>query len=169
MSCSRLELKCRLTSPFLGQRRQGNGVRAFDTEERDGKTYFLPDVPQWRWALGQAMGSHGLIPASNVDFVRLPTRILSPAIRLYTRVWDSKNPSKRETFQAYQAGTVITFSVFLLDELEQKGSNGLVLPQRPLTEEEVRECFATIGEHIGLSPWGSKFGYGRFLLTGQQS
>jgi hypothetical protein len=51
-----------------------------------------------------------------------------------------------------------------LAELEQRNFNGIQINSRPPTKEEVKECFTIIGESIGLSPWGSKFGYGRFIV-----
>lgn len=160
----RLSLRCRITKPFLGARRQKDGIRAFDTGKEGDTTYFYPDIAQWRWALKESMDSLGLLPAVDVDFVRLPTKIQSPTIRIYTRVWDNKNPDKREMFQSFQAGTVITVPLFILNELEPTGFNGMPSIQRPPTEEELTECFRVIGSELGLSPWGSKFGYGRFII-----
>lgn len=165
----RLSLRCRITRPFLGHRRQQNGTRIFDTYKEGDATYFYPDVPQWRWALKEAMDSLGLLAEVDVDYVRLPTKILAPTIRLYTRVWDSKNQDKREMFQSFQAGAVLTIPLFILNELEPSGfSNTMPIEQRAPTAEEVTECFRVIGKEVGLSPWGSKFGYGRFTVEDNQ-
>lgn len=160
----RLIIKCRLTRPFLGARRNKDGIKAFDINIINNKKYLEVDTPQWRWALREAFDSLDLIPEVDVDYVRLPTDILSPTIRTYTRAWDPKNPKGRETFECYQAGTVISFPVFILSELEQHSFNGIRIEARPPTAEEIKESFSIIGESIGLSPWGSKFGYGRFVV-----
>lgn len=109
----------------------------------------------------EAFDSMGLIPAVDIDYLRLPAEIVAPTIRTYKRTWESRS---EESFECFQAGTVITFPVFILAELEQRNFNGIQLNSRPPTKEEVKECFTIIGESIGLSPWGSKFGYGRFIV-----
>lgn len=164
-NCRRFVIPCRLTMPFLAYRRHEHGIRKFDTKEIDGKKYFQVDVPQWRWAIKEALGSMSLIPEVDVDYIRIPTSILAPMIRHYERVWDKANPTKRETFECFQAGTVMSIPVFILSELEQSSAfNNLRFQSRPPTHDEVVECFKIIGEDIGLSPWGSKYGYGRFTV-----
>lgn len=161
----RLLLRCRLTRPFLGARRTKDGIRVFDINVINNKKYLEVDTIQWRWALREAFDSLGLVPEVDLDYVRLPADILSPTIRTYSRAWNPKNPVCRETFECYQAGTVITFPIFILGELEQKSFNGIsITASRPPTREEIEKSFSIIGESIGLSPWGSKFGYGRFIV-----
>lgn len=160
MSNHRFVIKCKLTTPFLGARRKEK-MRVFDINTVGDKKYFKIDNPQWRWALREAFGSMGLIPTVDIDYIRLPAEIQAPAIRTYKRLWESRN---EESFECFQAGTVITFPVFILTELEQRNFNGIQISSRPPTKEEVKECFEIIGESIGLSPWGSKFGYGRFIV-----
>lgn len=162
-SAKRIVLRCKLLSPFLGDQRSAGGIRKLDITHQKDADYFLPSNAQWRWALREAMDAIGILAESNVDYIRIPSRILSPKINLYTRVLDRQKPDKRDMFECYQAGTVISFPVFILGSLETEGYR-LQLPDRPPTEEEVKKCFDIIGESIGLSPWGSKFGYGRFLL-----
>lgn len=162
----RLILRCKLTSPFLGDQRSASGTRKFDTAIYKDELYFLPNNAQWRWALKEAMDAIGVLAESNIDFVRLPSRILAPKIHLYTRILDRQNPDRRDRFDCFQEGTVISFPVMILGSLEQ--NNPLGLPERPPTQDEIIQCFELIGESIGLSPWGSKFGYGRFMLLPEQ-
>lgn len=136
-------------------------MRVFDVNVIGDKKYFKIDTPQWRWAIQEAFNSMDLIPEVDVDYIRLPIEIPAPTIRTYKRNWESRN---EESFECFQAGTVITFPVFILSELEQKNFNGIRMSSRPPTKEEVKQCFSIIGESIGLSPWGSKFGYGRFAI-----
>lgn len=159
----RVTLRCKLISPFLGDQRSASNVRRLDSTTQDGVTYFLPSNAQWRWALKEAMDACGILSESDVDYVRLPTRILMPKTHLYVRVIDRQNPDKRNTFECFQAGTVVSFPILVLGQLENQPAINLV-KERPPTVEEIRKCFQIIGEDIGLSPWGSKFGYGRFIL-----
>lgn len=109
------------------------------------------------------MDAIGILDKSDVDYVRLPTRIVMPKTHLYVRVLDRQNPDKRNTFESIQAGTVVSFPILILGQLESQNKLDL-FKSRPPTVEEVKQCFSIIGEDIGLSPWGSKFGYGRFIL-----
>lgn len=156
----RFLIRCKLTTPFLAARRKEK-MRIFDINNVGDKKFFKIDTPQWRWAIREAFDSMGLIPAVDIDYLRLPAEVLAPAIRTYKRTWESRS---EESFECFQSGTVITFPVFILGELEQRNFNGIQINARPPTKEEVKECFTIIGESIGLSPWGSKFGYGRFSV-----
>lgn len=159
----RVILRCKLLSPFLGDQRSSSGVKRLNSITQGGTDYFLPSNAQWRWALKESMDALGILNQTGVDYVRLPTRIIMPKVHLYTRVFDRQNPDKRDTHECFQAGTVFSFPVLILGSLEQ--TSGIeVFKDRPPTEDEIRSCFALIGEDIGLSPWGSKFGYGRFIL-----
>ena len=165
-SNNRFTIRIKVTRPFLGAR-WSQGVKTFDMEEKDGVKYFIPDNSQWRWALKEALGSLNLVPEVDPDYVRLPVSILAPTVRRYSRAWDPKNPTKREDYESFQAGTVITFPVFILSQLEQPVFNGIRIESRPPTKDELINCFKIIGENIGLSPWGSKFGYGRFIVINE--
>ena len=126
--------------------------------------YWLPKVTQWRWALKEAFNSMGLLTQTSVDFVRLPTRIVCPSTYMYSRAYGGRDVDKKEMFESFRSGTVLTFNVFILSSLEQ--SNIMInFPQRPPTVEETVKAFSIIGEDIGLSPWGSKFDYGRFTVV----
>lgn len=161
MSKRRFSLKIKLTTPFLAARRKER-IRVFDTRIVDDKKYFKIDTPQWRWAIREAFSSMDLIPAVDIDYLRLPADILAPTIRTYRRVWDARRGE--ESFECFQAGTLITIPLFILTELEQHVFNGIQIASRPPELQEVKTCFEIIGENIGLSPWGSKFGYGRFVV-----
>lgn len=140
-------------------------MRTFDRQKLDGVEYLELDNAQWRWALREAFQSMGLIPEVDLDYLRLPVSIKMPTIRMYVRVWDPKSKKNNECFESIQAGAVITIPVFILSELEQSSQfNGIQIGSRAPTKEEVIQAFRIIGESIGLSPWGSKFGYGRFNL-----
>ena len=159
----RITLRCKLISPFLGDQRSASGVRKLNSTMQNDTTYFLPNNAQWRWALREAMDAIGILDKTNIDYVRLPTRIVAPKMHLYVRLLERQDPDKRDTFECFQAGTVMSFNVLILGRLEHE-VNLPGLEDRPPTEQELRQCFDIIGENIGLSPWGSKFGYGRFTI-----
>lgn len=167
-SSKKLLLSCRLDTPFLGNIHSRDKIMRFDIVKSGTDNWLRTNMPQWRWALREAMDSIGILAESNVDYVRLPIKVKAPSIRYYSLRGSAKDNGKSSTYECFQAGTVLTFPVFILSQLEgDDGMQGL-FKQRPPTEQEVMECFSTIGECIGLSPWGSKSGYGRFTIeTGE--
>lgn len=128
---------------------------------------FNPNVEQWRWAFREALDSIGLLEKTDVDYLRFPVAIESPAIFQYVRQTYIKHQRQEQKFECFRTGTVLTVPLFLLGELEDKRPDWPD-PEMRLTEDIVRQCFTIIGEDIGLSPWGSKFGYGRFVLESQK-
>lgn len=160
-SSKKLSIKIKLTRPILGTRTARSGLRLLDVDrDKNDNSYvwFYPDQDMWRWAFTEALDSLGLLPDVGADYIRFPLKIKTPPPGKYIRVRDSRNPKSNPVFECFSAGTVLSFDVFILG----KSSHNQDSPLRPPTEEEVIECFKTIGEFIGISPWGSKFGYGRF-------
>lgn len=58
-------------------------------------------------------------------------------------------------------GTVLTFKLLVPGDPEP----GTQSRGRTPTELELTRIFETIGEMLGISPWGSRFGYGRFKVV----
>ena len=161
-SCSRkVDVRIKFTRPFLGTRPNRDGIKTIDTDKRPGEAgdiMLCLDQAQWRWAMKEAIDSMGLSGQTSVDFIRFPVKAKAPKISKYMKVFDSKNPKKNPVFECFPAGSILSFSVFLLGSVEGESCNR----KRPLTENEFIECLKLVGEFIGISPWGSKFGYGRF-------
>lgn len=157
-----VNLRLRVTKPWLGDRRTKD-TRNFDTDKIGDKVYLSLDLVMWRWALKEALDSIGILAQTDIDFIGLPAMIPSPQLRMYRRIWDPKNPNKQEMFQCIQTGTVLTIPITIFSALPDNPM-AEALKLRPPTEEELKKCFAVIGESIGLSPFGSRFGYGRFIV-----
>lgn len=158
----KLDLKIKLTTPWLGDKLT-RGVKKFNMLHAGGVHYVKVNTAQWRWALREAMDAIGVLAESNVDYIGIPTKLKSPSVQLFTL--DSQAQSgkpRKQMHECFSAGTVLTLPMFLHHELNQPGPS--ILPERPITPDELIQCFDIIGENIGLSPWGSKFGYGRFTV-----
>lgn len=160
----KIVLSCRLDTPFLGNLHGRDHIMRFDTVKDGEDTFLKVNMAQWRWAVREALDSMGILADTNVDYIRMPIKLKAPTIRYYSLRGSSKEGGRNSVHESFQAGTVLTVPLFLLSALE--GSDGMagLFNQRPPTEEEAVECFKTIGECIGLSPWGSKSGFGRFSL-----
>lgn len=156
-------LKIKLLSPMLGSIRTKD-CRRFNTREEDGKLLWEIKNDQWMWALKEAMDSMGMLKRSSADFIRLPFTIPAPKINYYVRQWrDDTGKKHEEKFECFSAGTVISFDVFVTGSLEGEPTP-LTEHLLPPTRTELRKVFSRIGYHIGLSPWGSKYNFGRFKL-----
>lgn len=160
----KITLPCRLETPFLGSLHGRDHIMRFDTVKINDDMYIKVNTAQWRWAMKEALDSMGILAETGIDYVRLPIKLKAPSIRYYSLRGSSKEGGRNTVHECFQAGTVLTIPVFVLSVLE--GSDGMagLFNQRPPTEKEVVECFSIIGECIGLSPWGSKSGFGRFSV-----
>lgn len=164
----KIDIKIKLKKAMLAARHGKGDVRRFDLNPgSSNKVRWEINQVQWRWAMSEALDSMNLLRETSVDYIRIPVDIECPGIGLYTRRWTDKAGSHKEDFEAFRAGTTITIPVTILSELEGKSDSPFdnLLSLRPPTEEEVFKCFDIIGAEIGLSPWGSKFGYGRFEVV----
>lgn len=172
-------VKIKLTEAMLAARRGNNKIRRFDIAAIDKKKFpnrpmmWEPNLLQWRWAIKEALEAKGFAAESVIDFIRLPNQIQCPSVHLYQRNWkDSKNPGvqQHEMFEAFAAGAEITIPILIVSELEDnvesqsKNIFEATFKTKAPTKKDIIECFELIGSNIGLSPWGSKFGYGRFIV-----
>jgi len=147
---------------MLGNKRTKEGVRRFD-RAKAFNSHIQLDVAQWLWAIQSAMTAIHM-EELDAQAIRLPLTIDAPAIDLYTRKWmDGRTKKqKRESFEAIKGGAVITIDVVLLEEPDPAdGSTRFI--QTP-TIDEFRKLMTFVGKMLGLSPWGSRFGYGRFSV-----
>lgn len=155
-------LKIKLLSPMLGNIRTKD-CRKFNIKDVSGHKQWEIKNDQWMWAITEAMDSMGLLKKSSADFIRLPYAIPAPKVNYYVRQWHDKTGKIcEEKFECFSAGTVISFDVFVTGTLEEEGE--LTKHLAPPTRTELRKIFSRVGYHIGLSPWGSKFNFGRFQL-----
>lgn len=173
------DIRIKLTEAMLAARRGANMIRRFDIAAVDKKKFperpvmWEPNILQWRWAIKEALEAKGLPAEEMIDFIRLPNQIKCPTIHLYQRNWkDSKKPGvqQHEMFEAFNAGAELTIPILIVSDLEDKNETQPknvfeeMFKTKPPTKQQVIECFELIGSNIGLSPWGSKFGYGRFVV-----
>ena len=153
------EVKIRLTNLMLGQQRTTGGVRRF-TRVRDDDKRILVDHQHWNWAFKEA--ADALHIPVNISTMYPASGIAAPTLVMYTRRWTTKTADGRdrpqsEIFEAVREGTVLTFQLF-----SAGGPERLDLPAP--NAEQTRQLLDFIGEFIGISQWGNKFGYGRFRV-----
>jgi hypothetical protein len=116
-------------------------------------------IPQWQWALSEATDAlcrNDLL----VDNVRF-TSMKMPTVVLFNRRWKDNGKNREELFEAFREGTVLTVP-FYVPSAPDVDLPAVDKNKRPPDNPEMNLLFSFIGEVLGLSPWGSKFGYGRF-------
>lgn len=137
-----IEVRIKLTSPILGElKADANGIRRF---KKDAGRIGV-NRQAWSSAIKDASGMAGLYvdPTTIIP----PANYESPEIRLYRRTY---NRMHVEMFEAIQKGTVLTLEFAVMDKIKAP------------TIEQAQIILATIGAYIGISQFGSKFGFGLF-------
>lgn len=159
----KIEITIRLLKAILGARRN-QSCRVLDTVLKNGEIMWEVNQTQWRWVLSEALAALPFSNETSVDYIRLPIYIKCPNVQLYERKFRDKTGERQtELFESFPGGSRITVPVFVLGSLDADSASGGGL--RPPTTEEVLAIFEEAGENIGISPWGSKFGYGRFNIA----
>jgi len=139
-----IQLQIRLTSPILAEKKTNAKIRKFEFE-CDG--FLKLRKKDWYDALREA--ANILEIDKNIDTIQIPDTLISPTIRIYRRTY---NKGKTDVFQSIQKNTILS--------LQLKVSNKETSP----TVNELKLLFSMIGDFIGLSEWGNKFGFGRFKV-----
>lgn len=147
---------------MLGNKQTPERIRRFERDTTFDPPKIRVDLAQWYWALGQAQEALGL---SRIDqfAVRFEDAFIAPRLQLYVRRWSDTrhNKQEQEMFESIGKGTVLTFNPILLSTQEPSQSAGKL---RAPTLSEMKDIMGCVGHMLGLSPWGSKFGYGRFTV-----
>jgi len=136
-------VRIRLNTPLLGDLSPGrDGIRRF---RKEGDMVLINEQT-WREQFTQAAGeAHMLV---NTEAICPPRTLLPASYHIYTRHYSQV---KLDYFESFRKGTVLNMTFMLRENL----------PKAP-TLEQFKTLLSLVGTWLGLSPWGSKFGYGRF-------
>ena len=173
-----LRATIKVLSILLGDRND-RGVMRFARSEQDQNQWVIP-VDEWDWLIRNAIQSLRLPPEVTADLVWAPAGITLPSIHLYQRAkskstpWKAGDTGTPVKHEAVYANTELTFEFALVeqmsrppggaagDDLGPDHGHGVYL--RPPTLEEMAEILSLVGLQLGISPWGKRFGKGRFRL-----
>ncbi len=138
-------VKLKLITPFLGSKKPDHqNLRRLEMHQGQ----VLVRVPFWQEQFQRAATE--LQYDVDVATIQPPERFRPATIRHYRRTYSRVNV---EWFESFQAGTVLTLD-FVIQHLAKRAPN----PQ------QLAAILRFTGQRLGLSPWGSKFGLGRFEL-----
>lgn len=141
------EVKLRVKTMWLGSVRSQDKIRRFSKDE---KKNIKLDIPFWLWAIKSALPEDSEIATSTL---RLPLAIRAPRLDLYRDKHD-------RLYEAIHLNTVLTFSMLFTPEPPPGIDEG----KRPPTVEEFKNLLSIVGEKVGLSPYRSEEGWGRFTV-----
>ena len=147
-------LRIKLTSPFLGNKRTPKLLRCFVRK----KDEFAVDLAQWNWTIEEAAKS---LHMEGIDFdsIRFPVSIPMPTVVRYVRSYHHQRTGElqEEMFESFREGLVLTIEVMITSVPESAH-------KRAPTADEVRQMLELAGRLCGWSPFGGRFGFGRFVV-----
>jgi len=140
-------VQVRLMSHWLGELKPDHkGVRRFKT------TNARVNVNSQFWQDQLSLAARNLQLDLDVRRTVIPPNGILPAsVHLYRRVYSQVNV---EYFESFRKGTILTFDLLIRDDL----------PRHP-EGSQLKLLLSFTGQYLGLSQFGSKFGFGRFGLV----
>lgn len=138
--------KIKLRLPFLGDMRPDHkGVRRFHKQFGEIKN----NAQMWQDQFGIAASE--LRYQIDKKAIEPPDHFRAPTLHLYNRIY---NKVRSEMFESFSAGTVLTVDIRIREDLAKAP-----------TVDQLGTILRFTGDRLGLSPFGSKFGFGRFILN----
>ena len=135
----------RLVKPWLGSNPPDHsGIRRFKTS--NGLVFVHSEYWKEQFRIA-AMQLHYPI---DVNTLYPPPGMEAASIHLFRRIYSKRHV---ELFESFRAGTVLTFDFMVREDK----------PRCP-DVAQFKNMLQFIGEYLGLSQFGSKFGFGRFQL-----
>jgi hypothetical protein len=128
---------------MLGDMTPGrDGIRRFRKES----SMVLVNEQAWRGQFEQAARDARMLV--NINAILPPRTILPASYHIYTRHYSQV---KTDYFESFRKGTILTM-IFRIEETMAKAP----------TLDQFTTLLSLVGTWLGLSPWGSKFNFGRF-------
>ena len=137
-----LKVQIRIVTPFLGSLQIKDRTRVFRKERN------LIFINLGEWTKQFVIAEKIINTGQNLNSLVLPEKILSPTLQRHTKFCNSR---KIELFECIVKNTIVTFLIEINTKLEGH-----------LTPTGLKALMVYIGEHLGLSDWHNKAGYGRF-------
>ncbi len=149
--------KIRVTEPLLGDCPSHDGVYRFARTSDDKR--LLLDSSRMHFCFDEAIRALDLQTTVSASQIRADCELRPPTLHRFVRQF-TKNGKRTEVLhESIRTGTVLTFEVAVLEQAEP-GGDGLRGPE----QHELVGILTVIGKYMGISPWGSKFEYGRFTV-----
>lgn len=186
-------VRLKTVSPWLGDLFNGRlrVLRRFEGEYVAGHIALEPDHARWRWAFAEACSV--VVPDCNPAMIGVPQKIITNRVTIYHRRYRKKGVLESETMEsippdatlkmlihcAQTPHDALTMSVHSLKTLARQVSKDWAhrmetllenltaaaeIEKKPPTKYQLMVVMNYIGQHIGMSPWGSSTGFGKFSV-----
>lgn len=158
----RLMFSLRLTSPMLGDRNI-NKVLVFGRERKS--ELILLDQPQWAWAWATALAE---VAGDDVYMhsIRMDRYLANIATQLHSRLYRTGQTRATCDHESIRKGAIVSFGASIVSP--DPGEPQHVQRKRIPESHEIYAALVRIGDTLGISPFGSKFGYGRFNIEAME-
>lgn len=149
-----------LTSEIVAERRTHRCIRVFD---RDGGR-IRTQLATWEWAFKTAAGNLRIDRELDLTSIRPEPTWFAPVETELRRSYRGRNGAKQtERFQCVPAGTEITHR-FVISAGPDSHAGKRDKELREPDAEQFLKMLSHIGYFLGVSPWGNRYGHGRFTV-----
>ena len=157
------DVSIQLTRPMLGdqatQERIFRFTRGRVSPGEEGVFVFELASDFWAWLVREAVDALHLEGVLDVSAIRVPMAMEAPRVTTYRHHYRNKfGTQKVDSFECVSENVKLSFELLLTRPIDE--DSGLRAP----TAEELKTILEFIGKYLGISPWGSKFNFGRFDL-----
>lgn len=141
---------------------KGLAIRRFErTENGSLKT----PLSIWDWALRETFTGLGWRDKVDWSAIRPDPVFNVSALAIHSRSYYKGELKKNEDYECVEPGKVITQPMLLTESPDNISSRKKVGSRVP-DLEELQGVLEYIGRYCGISPWGNRYGYGRFEVVG---
>lgn len=133
-----------------------SGVFCFE-RARGNRAAAVLGSKEWSWLWNEAWDVGDIDREIYRDAIRMEHRLILPSLMLFPR----SIGETRVQHESIREGTILTLSGTVVSPEPATAKNS---KSRKPTLDETRLALQYMGDMLGISPWGKKFGYGRFDL-----
>lgn len=152
------EARIKVESAFLGNKSL-SGTMVFVRDKNGG---LVIPVDQWEWAVAEACASLHLTGVEPKCFLP-PVPIYIPTTALYSRNYTREGMKKESCMhESVRKGAELSIDMVVSSTPTPRSSLDKNL--ETLDSKQIEQILKFIGRFLGLSPFGSEKGYGRFSL-----
>lgn len=153
------QTRIKIKSAVLGDRQGPDKVLRFQRGDND--TLVIP-IDHWRWAVSEAVDGLRLGQVEK-ECMHSLVSFRAPTLMLYNRPYNLNGKRLTASHEAIRKGAELGFEVIVTSTPPIRGeahAKGKFSPAK----EEVEQILKFIGLFLGISPFGSHMGYGRYDL-----
>lgn len=156
----RLKMRTHLLGVRIHPLGGGLSIKRFD---RNDEGSLKTPLAIWDWALREAFSNLRWRDSVDWSAIRPHPVFHADVLSIHNRSYYRDNVRRSEDYEAVDPGQIVTQHLLLTDapeNISHRRGSGTRIP----TMEETTEVLKFIGSVCGVSPWGNRYGYGRFDL-----